>query len=37
MQNETGGRVVDAINAEEGYVGGQLGWLGDKGFEGGDD
>lgn len=33
MQNETGGRVFDAINAGEGYVGGQLGWQGDKGFE----
>lgn len=34
MQNETGGRVVDAINAGEGYVGRQLEWQGDKGFEG---
>lgn len=37
MQNETGGRVVDAINAGKGYVGEQLGWQGDKGFEGDDD
>lgn len=32
--NEIIGRVVDAINAEKGYVGGQLGWQGGKAFEG---
>lgn len=37
MQNEAGGRVVDAINAGEGHVGRQLGCQGDKGFEGDDD
>lgn len=28
MQNETVGRIVDALNAGEGYVEGQLGWQG---------
>lgn len=37
VQNETGGKVVDGINAGKGYVGGQLGWQGDEGFEGDDD